>query len=89
MIRALIDSIFEGVSKGSAEGKRYVVTKSVHNGGRSFKIYAEELGGDDFVSLNFYETSSGESLKPCEMPEEKVLRFLRDYVPDAAEDKPR
>ncbi len=37
---------------------------------------AEELGGGDYVSLNLYRTSSGALLRPCEMPEEKVVRFV-------------
>lgn len=54
------------------------MTKSVHNLGKSVKIYAEELGGEDFISLNFYQTDRSDILKPCEMPEEKVLQFLRE-----------
>ncbi len=82
MIRELLDAISEGTSRGQFHGKTYLVSKSLHNGGRSIKLFAEEAGGEDFVSLNFYETSRGESLKPCEMPAEKVLAFLREYKPD-------
>lgn len=84
MIRELLNSISEGTSRGHYRGNTYVVSKSIHNGGLSIKLYAEEAGGDDFVSLNFYETSRGESLKPCEMPEEKVLTFLREYEPNGS-----
>lgn len=81
MIRELLNLIPDGTSRGQYREKTYLVSKSLHNNGRSIKLYAEEAGGDDFISLNFYETSQGESLKPCEMPEEKVLSFLRDYTP--------
>ncbi|MDA7922054.1 hypothetical protein N9Z18_02665 [Verrucomicrobiales bacterium] len=81
MIRELLNSIPEGTSRGQYREKTYLVSKSLHNDGQSIKLFAEEAGGDDFVSLNFYETSQGESLKPCEMPEEKVLTFLREYKP--------
>lgn len=50
------------------------------NNGKSFKIYAEELGGNDFISLNYYITKTSEKLKPCEMPEEKVIYFLNNYI---------
>lgn len=82
MIRELLNLIPEGTSRGQFQGRTYVVSKSAHNEGRSIKLFAEEAGGDDFVSLNFYETSRGESLKPCEMPEEKVLTFLREFAPE-------
>ena len=59
-------------------GKKYGVSKSVHNHGKSFKIFAEELGGKDFVSLNFYQTKNDNLLKPCEMPAEKVIQFLQN-----------
>ena len=44
---------------------------------------AEELGGGDYVSLNLYRTGTGDRLKPCEMPAEKVVRFVLGLVPDA------
>lgn len=44
--------------------------------GRLIKLYAEELGGNDFVSLNYYETATAPRLKPCEMPEQKVIGFI-------------
>ena len=76
----VIDNVPEGSSDASFYGKLYVVSKTTHNDGRSCKIYAEELGGNDFISLNFYRTEKGDQLKPCEMPEQKVFEFLRDAV---------
>ncbi|MEJ2467484.1 MAG: hypothetical protein P8Y65_03460 [Campylobacterales bacterium] len=50
--------------------------KETHLGGKLIKLYAEELGGNDFVSLNYYETDAAPLLKPCEMPEQKVIAFI-------------
>jgi hypothetical protein len=59
-------------------GRRYGVTNSVHANGRSFKLYAEELGGSDRISLNIYRppSSAEPTLKPCEMPLDKVTAFV-------------
>jgi len=73
----------QGLQKGYSEviynGKKYGVTRSEFNKGNSFKVYAEELGGNDFISLNYYITSSNEKLKPCEMEAKKVIHFLNNY----------
>jgi peptide-methionine (S)-S-oxide reductase len=57
----------------------YGLRRTDFNDGRSTKVYAEELGRTDFISFNYYRTASAEYLKPCEMPEEKVLDFLRGF----------
>jgi hypothetical protein len=63
-------------------GRRYGVTNSTQLDGRSRKLYAEELGGTDFVSLNLYLPTSGDpTLRPCEMPVEKVIAFITGAVP--------
>ena len=74
----LIDAVPEGSSDATFQEKSYLVSKTTHNSGRSCKIYAEESGGNDFISLNFYRTEKGDQLKPCEMPEQKVIDFLRE-----------
>ncbi|MDC6405702.1 MULTISPECIES: peptide methionine sulfoxide reductase [Maribacter] len=66
----------EGYSTGMYRGKKYGISKTTFNKGKSFKLYAEELGGSDFISMNFYSTKEKELLKPCEMPEAKVVDFL-------------
>lgn len=73
-----IKKLPDGYSEGSYENKKYGITKSVFNKGKSYKIYAKELQGNDFVSLNYYITSSKKLLKPCEMPELKVIHFLKN-----------
>jgi len=77
-LKELIDQVAEGSSSGAYRGRKYALSKTTFNGGRSCKIYAEELGGRDFISLNFYRTRRGDRIKPCEMPEEKVVDFLRE-----------
>lgn len=69
-----------GYSRVSYQGKVYGVTRTDFNDGQSLKIFAEELGGNDFISLNYYNTGRGESLKPCEMPMQKVTDFLDRHI---------
>ena len=68
-----------GYSEVRYQNKKYGVSRTDFNNGRSHKIYAEELGGKDFISLNYYQTHKGERLKPCEMPHKKVIDFLNSY----------
>lgn len=70
-----------GTSTGRAEGRRYMATKTRFNGGRSIKLAAEELGGSDYISLNFFDLKSGAHLAPCEMSAQKVIRFVMVYRP--------
>jgi hypothetical protein len=42
---------------------------------------AEALDGSDYISLNLYRLKSGPLLKPCEMPDAKVIAFVLDLVP--------
>jgi len=65
-----------GTFTGRAGGRRYVVTKSAFSGGRAIKLVAEELGGADYISLNWYDLAASGVLKPCEMPEAKVVAFV-------------
>lgn len=75
---AEINKLSNGYSEGVYNNKRYSITKEVFNNGKSFKIYAKELKGKNFISLNYYITSKAELLKPCEMPEKKVIEFLKN-----------
>lgn len=76
MILDRILKLQEGYSVGLYKGEKYSIVKKTLNEGKSFKVFAEQLGGNDFISLNYYITSAKEWLKPCEMPEEKVIDFL-------------
>ena len=79
-LHALIDRIPRGYSAGLYRNVRYGITREDLVDGRSTKVFARELGGNDFVSLNYYRTSAEDILRPCEMPPEKVVRFLREVV---------
>jgi hypothetical protein len=57
-------------------GKRYLLRKTTLLEGRLLKLYAEELGGNDIVSGNYYPTIKGGLLKPCEMSNKKVIDFV-------------
>ncbi|WP_298900572.1 peptide methionine sulfoxide reductase [uncultured Psychroserpens sp.] len=59
--------------------KKYGVTRDDFNEGKSIKVYAKELAGNDVISLNYYITSEKELLKPCEMPNQKVIQFLNNF----------
>ena len=80
--RTALDAIPEGHSLGCCHGRRYRVEKTAHAVGRSLKLNAHDLAGTDFVSLNLYHLSSGDLLKPCEMPEAKVPAFILGYRAD-------
>lgn len=80
MLLLKIQGLPVGYSKVAYNSKKYGVTRTNFNDGKSFKIYAEELGGADFISLNYYISNNKESLKPCEMTEIKVIDFLNNYI---------
>jgi hypothetical protein len=48
--------------------------------GKLLKVHAEELGGNDIVSGNYYPTIKGGMLKPCEMSDKKVIDFVLHTV---------
>ena len=56
--------------------KRYLLRKETHLNSKLIKLYAEELGGNNFISLNYYPQTKDRLLKPCEMPKEKVIHFI-------------
>lgn len=77
------DAMPVGGYGGSYQGKRYRITKTVMATGRSQKLEAEELGGNDYISFNLYRLAGGEPLlKPCEMPVEKVIAFVEGVAVD-------
>lgn len=70
-----------GTFRGIAHARPYVVTRSQIVGGRGEKLVAEALDGSDYISLNLYRLASGPLLKPCEMPEAKVVAFVLALSP--------
>lgn len=81
-VPTLIARLPMGTSTGTAEGRRYLATRSRFSGGRATKLVAEELGGKDYISLNLYDLAAGPRLYPCEMPSAKVIAFVRAYTPE-------
>ncbi|MGK0363502.1 MAG: hypothetical protein ACI85O_000547 [Saprospiraceae bacterium] len=79
-MKKLINKIPLGYSEVFYQSKKYSLTRRDFNQGKSTKVFAKELGGTDFISFNFYLTEGGENFKPCEMPEEKVLAFLKNFT---------
>lgn len=74
-----IKTIPPGYSEVVYRGRKYSLTSTDFNGGKSLKVYAKELGGNEFISFNYYLTSTNDHLKPCEMPAEKVIDFLMNF----------
>lgn len=80
---SVFDSLPSGGYGGTFNGRRYRLTKTQMSNGRSQKLEAEELGGSDYISFNLYRLATGEALlKPCEMPEEKVVAFVMGVIVD-------
>ena len=84
----LIERVPPGYTRVRYRGQVWGMRRRDFNAGKSVKIYAEQLGGTDFISCNYYQTSGGEHFKPCEMPAARVLDFLRGFslLPAAPED---
>lgn len=78
---ALVDGIPDGWTRVWFRDRPYGLTKTVRGGGDSVAVYAEELGGRDVVSANAYRVDGRWHLRPCEMPEQKVLEFLAGWTP--------
>ncbi len=79
---AALDRIPDGYGEGSLDDRRYGVTLDASPDRRRRWLYAEELGRADRISFNLYELSDGRlALRPCEMPEAKVIDFVVRYVP--------
>ena len=80
-LQQIIQELPDGYSEVWYDESRYGMTVERFNEGKSVKIYAEAFKGTDFISLNFYTSSSQDHLKPCEMPQEKVINFLLNQKP--------
>lgn len=74
------DALPLGSFVGTSQGRRYVITRQDFSNGQSQKLIAEELSGNDYISLNLYRLATGARLKPCEMPETKVIEFVLNLV---------
>ncbi|MFW6772929.1 hypothetical protein ACOACO_01500 [Nocardioides sp. CPCC 205120] len=77
----LVARLPRGASTVRYGGRPWAVSVTTYAGGRSLKLWAEELGGTAFVSANVYLGTSGETFRPCEMPAADVLAFLHGWEP--------
>ena len=73
-----IQLIPQGYSEVLYHQKKYGVSRTDFNNGKSIKVFAKELGGNEFISMNYYITSTSERLNPCEMPKQKVIHFIKN-----------
>lgn len=71
-----LQTLADGANYVFYHEKRYLLRKDTLLNGKLIKIYAEELGGNDIVSGNYYTTIKEGMLKPCEMSNEKVIDFV-------------
>ena len=69
-------SLQDGAYDVFFEYQRYLLRKETLLQGKLIKLYAEELGGNNFISLNYYAQTLEGLLKPCKMPDEKVIGFI-------------
>jgi len=71
----------DGANDVFYQEKRYLLRKETLLNGKLIKVYAEELGGNDIVSGNYYPTMKNGMLKPCEMSDRKVIDFVLNAKP--------
>lgn len=72
----------DGYSEGRFNGRRWSATVKRSADGRRAWLFAEELGGTDIVSFNWYAPGQGNGvLKPCEMSSSKVTQFVLMFEP--------
>lgn len=79
----LVDRVPEGWTPVTYRGRAYGLSRTSRAGGGAVALLAEELGGRDLVSANVYRTDGSDELRACEMPDAKVLDFLRGWQPAA------
>lgn len=73
----LIRTIPEGWTCVEIDGKAWGVTRVTRAGGKAISVHAERLGDTEQLGANVWITSDGPILRPCEVPAEEVLQFLR------------
>lgn len=78
---SLLRAIPEGWSRAEIDGQAWGVTRVTRAGGRMISLNAERLGHSDQLGANVWITSDGPVLRPCEVPTDKVMRFLRAVAP--------
>ncbi|MFI8523978.1 hypothetical protein ACIGB8_06015 [Promicromonospora sukumoe] len=79
----LIGAIPEGWSRARVAGQTWGVTRTTRAGGKVVSFEAERLGDGEGLGANIWFTADGAVLKPCEVPAESVMQFLRSAVSTA------
>jgi hypothetical protein len=74
---ALLRTIPEGWSRAEIAGQAWGVTRTTRAGGKVISVNAERLGDTGQLGANVWVTSEGLVLRPCEVPAEEVMQFLR------------
>ncbi|WP_345752518.1 hypothetical protein [Microbacterium rhizophilus] len=77
----LLARVPPGWSRQTVGDELWGVSRVEHAGGRSTTVTATQLGGPASFSANVWHIAEGDVLRPCEVPEECVLRFLRELPP--------
>jgi hypothetical protein len=75
---ALVRVIPEGWTRMQIAGSFWGITRTTRAGGKVISFDAERLGTREQLGANVWMLSGGSVLKPCEVPEEKVMQILRD-----------
>lgn len=73
----LLTSVPEGWSRTQIAGRTWAVTRTTHAGGKVISLNAERLNDNEQLAANVWLTSKGPVLRPCEIPAENVMTFLR------------
>jgi peptide-methionine (S)-S-oxide reductase len=79
-LSALIRAVPEGWTRVQIAGQGWGISRTTRAGGRTISFDAERLGGKERLGANVWNTSEGTVLRPCEVPEERVMQVLRDAV---------
>ncbi|MFD3444370.1 peptide methionine sulfoxide reductase [Microbacteriaceae bacterium 4G12] len=77
-LEALVRAIPEGWTRVQIAGRVWGITRTTRAGGKVISFDAERLGDNEQLGANVWMLSGGTVLKPCEVPEEKVMQILRD-----------
>ena len=75
---ALIRAIPEGWTRVQIAGHVWGITRTTRAGGKVISFDAERLGNKEQLGANVWMLPEGSVLRPCEVPEEKVMQVLRD-----------
>lgn len=82
-LERLLRDVPEGWSRATVRGEAWGVSRVSRARGRSLTFTAERLGASDRLSANIWITADGPVLKPCEVPADSVVDFLRALAAEA------